>query len=110
MNRTDRLNAIVEHLRSVAPAPRTAPALAARFEVSVRIVERDIAALQQAGVPIDATPGRRGGYAVDRAMTLPPVITPAEAAAVALALARAGSTPLRAAARTALPKMMAAMT
>ena len=111
MNRTDRLYAIVEHLRSVAPAPRTAPALAARFEVSVRTVERDIAALQQAGVPIYATPGRRGGYAVDRAMTLPPVnFTPAEAAAVALALARAGSTPLRAAARTALPKMMAAMT
>ena len=111
MNRTDRLYAIVEHLRSVAPAPRTAPALAARFEVSVRTIERDIAALQQAGVPIYASPGRRGGYAVDRAMTLPPVnFTPAEAAAVALALARAGATPLRAAARTALPKMMAAMT
>ena len=111
MNRTDRLYAIVEDLRSVAPASRTAPVLAARFEVSVRTVERDIAALQQAGVPIYATPGRRGGYAVDRAMTLPPVnFTPAEAAAVALALARAGSTPLRAAARTALPKMMAAMT
>jgi len=110
VNRTDRLYAIVEELRSVAPRSRTAPLLAARFEVSVRTIERDIAALQQAGVPIYATPGRRGGYAVDRAMTLPPVnFTPAEAAAVALALAHAGATPLRAAARTALPKMLAAM-
>jgi predicted DNA-binding transcriptional regulator YafY len=111
VNRTDRLYAIVEDLRSVAPSSRTATALAARYEVSVRTIERDVAALQQAGVPIYATPGRRGGYAVDRAMTLPPVnFTPAEAAAVALALARAGATPLRAAARTALPKMLAAMT
>ena len=96
MNRTDRLYAIVEDLRSVAPSSRTATVLAARYEVSVRTIERDIAALQQAGVPIYATPGRRGGYAVDRAMTLPPVnFTPAEAAAVAVALARAGATPLR---------------
>lgn len=110
MNRTDRLYALVEELRAVAPGGRTAPALAARYEVSVRTIERDIGALQQAGVPIYATPGRRGGYAIDKSMTLPPVnFTPAEAAAVALALARTTSSPLRAAARTALPKMLAAM-
>ncbi len=110
MNRTDRLYALVEDLRAVAPSSRSAPSLASRFEVSVRTIERDISALQQAGVPIYATPGRRGGYAIDKAMTLPPVnFTAAEAAAVALALARAGTTPFQSAARTALPKMLAAM-
>jgi predicted DNA-binding transcriptional regulator YafY len=110
VNRTDRLYALVEELRAVAPSSRSAPALATRFEVSVRTIERDISALQQAGVPIYATPGRRGGYAIDKSMTLPPVnFTAAEAAAVALALARSGPTPFRSAARTALPKMLAAM-
>jgi predicted DNA-binding transcriptional regulator YafY len=110
VNRTDRLYALVEDLRAVAPSSRSAPSLATRFEVSVRTIERDISALQQAGVPIYATPGRRGGYAIDKSMTLPPVnFTAAEAAAVALALARSGTTPFRSAARTALPKMLAAM-
>jgi predicted DNA-binding transcriptional regulator YafY len=110
VNRTDRLYALVEELRAVAPSSRSAPTLATRFEVSVRTIERDISALQQAGVPIYATPGRRGGYAIDKSMTLPPVnFTAAEAAAVALALARSGPTPFRSAARTALPKMLAAM-
>lgn len=110
MNRTDRLYALVEELRAVAPRSRTAPELARRFEVSVRTVERDLSALQQAGVPIYATPGRRGGYALDASRTLPPVnFTPAEATAVAVALARPGATPLAQAARTALHKLLAAM-
>ena len=62
MNRTDRLYALVEELRAVSPRPRSARWLAARFEVSSRTVERDIAALQEAGVPIWAEPGRTGGY------------------------------------------------
>jgi predicted DNA-binding transcriptional regulator YafY len=39
----------------------TAPALAAELEVSVRTVYRDIAALQQAGVPLWTEPGPHGG-------------------------------------------------
>ena len=94
----------------MAPRSRSAPELARRFEVSVRTVERDLSALQQAGVPIYATPGRRGGYALDASRTLPPVnFTPAEATAVAVALARPGVTPLAQAARTALQKLLAAM-
>jgi biotin operon repressor len=73
VNRTDRLYALVEALRTVAPRPRTAQQLAARFEVSVRTVERDLGALLEAGVPILTRTGPGGGYALDKAHTLPPV-------------------------------------
>jgi predicted DNA-binding transcriptional regulator YafY len=110
MNRTDRLYALVEELRAVAPRPRSAHWLAARFEVSVRTVERDISALQQAGVPIYAQPGRRGGYCLDKARTLPPVnLTPGEAVAMALALDRLDGTPFQSAAATGLRKLLAVM-
>src|SRR3984885_10330396 len=110
MNRTDRLYAIVEELRAVAPRPRSARWLAGRFEVSVRTVERDISALQQSGVPIYAEPGRTGGYCLDKARTLPPVnLTPGEAVAMAVALRGLEGTPFQATAGTALRKLVAAM-
>lgn len=110
VNRTDRLYAIVEELRAVAPRTRSARWLAAHFEVSTRTIERDLSALQQTGVPIHAEPGRTGGYGLDKAMTLPPLnFTPAEAVAVAVALHGDGSTPLHRAARSALRKIVAAM-
>ncbi|MGC4805621.1 helix-turn-helix transcriptional regulator [Micromonospora sp. DT233] len=110
MNRTDRLYALVEELRAVSPRPRSARWLAGRFEVSARTIERDIGALQQAGVPIWAEPGRTGGYAVDRAHTLPPVnLTAAEAVAMAVALHRLGGSPFAAAGATALRKLLAVL-
>lgn len=110
MNRTDRLYALVEELRAVAPRPRSARWLAGRFEVSARTVERDIGALQQSGVPIYAEPGRTGGYCLDKARTLPPVnLTPGEAVAMAVALHRMAGTPFRAAASSALRKLVSAM-
>ncbi|MFG3423793.1 helix-turn-helix transcriptional regulator [Micromonospora sp. NPDC049460] len=110
MNRTDRLYALVEELRAVSPRPRSARWLAERFEVSTRTIERDIGALQESGVPIWAEPGRTGGYALDRARTLPPVnLTPAEAVALAVALHRMRGTPFGAAAGTALRKLLAVM-
>ncbi|WP_233223662.1 YafY family protein [Amycolatopsis sp. CA-128772] len=110
MNRTDRLYALVEELRAVAPRPRSARWLASRFEVSTRTVERDIGALQESGVPIYAEPGRTGGYCLDKAHTMPPVnLTAAEAVAMALALRHLDGTPFRAEGRSALRKLVAAM-
>ncbi|MFY1595361.1 helix-turn-helix transcriptional regulator [Micromonospora sp. WMMD737] len=110
MNRTDRLYALVEELRAVSPRPRSARWLAARFEVSTRTIERDIGALQESGVPIWAEPGRTGGYALDRARTLPPVnLAPVEAVAMAVALHRMRGTPFAAAAGTALRKLISVM-
>jgi predicted DNA-binding transcriptional regulator YafY len=110
VNRTDRLYALVEELRAVAPRPRTARQLADRFEVSVRTIERDLNALMEAGVPLFATPGPGGGHAIDSAHTLPPVnFTSDEAAALAIALARPGRSPLAEALRSALQKVLAAM-
>ncbi|PRX69953.1 putative DNA-binding transcriptional regulator YafY [Nonomuraea fuscirosea] len=110
VNRTDRLYALVEDLRAIAPRHRSARELAARFEVSVRTIERDITALQESGVPIYAEPGRKGGYAIDKKMSLPPLnFSPAEAVAIAVALSRAGDQPFGRQARSALRKVVAAM-
>ncbi|MGN5378513.1 transcriptional regulator [Streptomyces sp. MUSC 14] len=110
MNRTDRLYALVEELRAAAPRPRSARALARHFEVSVRTIERDLAALQQSGLPIHAEPGRTGGYVLDRERTLPPLtVTPAEATALAVALHALDGTPFAVDARSALHKVLAVM-
>jgi predicted DNA-binding transcriptional regulator YafY len=110
VNRTDRLYALVEELRAAAPQWRSASSLADHFEVSTRTIERDLSALQQAGVPIYATPGRRGGYALDLQHTLPPLnLSAAEVAAVASALAVRTSTPFTHAGRTALQKILAVL-
>ena len=109
VNRTDRLYALVEELRAVAPRPRSARQLAARYEVSTRTIERDILALQESGVPIYAETGRCGGYVLDKALTLPPLnFTAAEMVAIAVSLATAETTPFAAAMRSALRKVVAA--
>lgn len=109
MNRTDRLYAIVEELRASGPVSRTAKELAEVYELSTRTIERDILALQEAGVPITGAPGRRGGYSIDATRTLPPLnFTPAEALAIAVAL-EGDSGPFAAAGRTARNKILAAM-
>src|SRR5690242_1259362 len=110
VNRTDRLYALVEELRACAPRRRSARELALLYEVSARTIERDIGALQQAGVPIYADAGRSGGYTVDKSLTLPPLnFSPAEAVAVAVALAQVNVGPFEGAARSAVRKIVAAM-
>jgi predicted DNA-binding transcriptional regulator YafY len=110
VNRTDRLYALVEELRAVAPRPRSARWLADRFEVSSRTVERDLSALQQSGVPIWAEPGRTGGYCLDTAHTLPPLgFTADEALAITVALGTLTTSPFRGPATSALAKVVAVM-
>lgn len=110
MNRTDRLHALSEELRRAGSRGRTAQRLADWLEVSTRTIKRDVAALQEAGLPIWAAAGPGGGYVLDGRATLPPVnLTPAQAVAVAVALAGAPDAPFAADGRVALEKVLDAL-
>jgi predicted DNA-binding transcriptional regulator YafY len=110
VKRIDRLGALVEELRAVAPHPRTAGQLAARFAVSTRTIERDLIELQRSGVPIWARPGPLGGYTLDAGDALPAVeLTLTEAAALSLALGVPSPMPYAPAARSARAKLVAAL-
>lgn len=87
MRRTERLLALAEYLRGRRTGV-TAESLAARFEVTVRTMYRDLDALRAAALPIGAERGRGGGYALDRNYTLPPVNFTAREAALLVALGR----------------------
>jgi predicted DNA-binding transcriptional regulator YafY len=79
MNRIDRLTGMILLLQGQRVI--TGEAIAAHFEISVRTVYRDLAALGEAGVPIVAEPGV--GYSLVRGYHMPPVMfTEDEAAAL----------------------------
>ncbi|MGD9891174.1 MAG: helix-turn-helix transcriptional regulator [Dehalococcoidia bacterium] len=110
VNRTGRLYAIVEELRARSPRMLRAVDLAGRFGVSTRTIERDLLALHDAGVPIWTQPGPGGGYGLIAGSTLPPLnLTPAEAAAIATALAATRAMPFAEAGRSALTKLTGVM-
>lgn len=52
----------------------TADELARRLDTTSRAIRRHVAALRDAGVPIDARPGRYGGYRLGRAIIPPPLL------------------------------------
>ena len=58
----DRLYGITVYLLNHKKA--SASELARKFEVSVRTVQRDIDALCQAGIPVAAESGAKGGYSI----------------------------------------------
>lgn len=60
--KTDRLIGITMYLLNRETV--SASALAERFEVSKRTIQRDIDALNRAGIPILSTYGAEGGYAI----------------------------------------------
>jgi predicted DNA-binding transcriptional regulator YafY len=87
MRRQARLFAIVEHLRGRRTGV-TAEMLAERFGTSARTIYRDLDTLREAALPLKADRGRGGGYALDRAYSLPPVNFNAREAAVLLTVGR----------------------
>src|SRR3974390_3241091 len=76
MNRVDRLMAIVVRLQSRRVV--RAEDIAGQFEISLRTVYRDLAALGEAGIPIVAEAGV--GYSLVKGYHLPPVMLTAEEA------------------------------
>jgi predicted DNA-binding transcriptional regulator YafY len=76
MNRVDRLLALILYLQSRRVV--TAEEMARHFELSIRTIYRDLAALGEAGVPIAAEAGV--GYTLMKGYNLPPVNFSAEEA------------------------------
>lgn len=70
MNRIDRLTAIIIFLQGRKKV--TVDELSGRYNISERTVYRDLAALQEAGVPIGSEPGE--GYFIVKGYHLPPVM------------------------------------
>jgi predicted DNA-binding transcriptional regulator YafY len=65
----------------------TAPELAERLTTTTRTVRRDITRLRELGYPVDAAPGRTGGYQLGAGGALPPLLLrDDEAVAVAVGL------------------------
>jgi len=82
MNRVDRLMAIVVRLQSRRVV--RAEDIAAHFEISLRTVYRDLAALGEAGIPLIGEAGV--GYSLVKGYHLPPVMfTAEEASALSIA-------------------------
>jgi predicted DNA-binding transcriptional regulator YafY len=107
VKRAERQYALVDLLRG-ARRPWSAARLAAEFSVSARTIERDVASLQQAGVPVYADHGVFGGYSILREYSLPPLnLTASESLAVLAGLGMLESSPYRAAAQRASAKITA---
>lgn len=107
MNRTERLHALTESLRRASARGRTAQQLADEFEVTPRTIKRDLAALEEGGLPIWGRTGPGGGYGLAERSSLPPVnFTAAQALALSAAVAVATQAPFSASARAATRKVL----
>jgi predicted DNA-binding transcriptional regulator YafY len=76
VNRIDRVSAMLIQLQTKKYV--TANEMASRFEISKRTVYRDMKALEEAGVPLGAEPGK--GYFLADGYHLPPVMFTTEEA------------------------------
>ena len=107
MRRSERLHALTESLRRSGKRGRTAEQLATEFDVSVRTIKRDLAALEASGLPLWSRPGPGGGYGLLRGGALPPVtLTDAQAVSLLAAVAAAPDAPYSDLAGAAVRKIM----
>lgn len=94
MKRAERLHALSEMLRRSGSRGASAERLAREFEVSVRTIKRDLAALERSGAPLWSRPGPGGGYGLAGGATLAPVsLSPAQAVALLAAVSAAPDAP-----------------
>ena len=108
--RVERQHRLIEELRARAPRFVAGDQLGQDLGVSVRTIERDVAGLVGAGIPIQVRHGPGGGYAIDaRAKLDPLVLTPGEASAIVTALVAVGPY-ASATAQSALAKVLDALT
>jgi predicted DNA-binding transcriptional regulator YafY len=106
LRRLERLYAVAEELRRLSPHRVSAARLADKFEVSRRTMERDLAALRDAGLPMYVTTGRSGGYSVlrgEREILL--TFTPQEVTGLLMAVTAAGAAPYVGSARAAAERL-----
>ncbi|MCZ2823070.1 MULTISPECIES: helix-turn-helix transcriptional regulator [unclassified Modestobacter] len=107
LKRAERLHALSEMLRRNGARGCTAERLATEFDVSVRTVKRDLAALENSGAPIWSRPGPGGGYGWTTGGSLPPVsLSPAQAVALLAAVSAAPDAPYGDLASAAVQKIV----
>ncbi|MFE7197973.1 helix-turn-helix transcriptional regulator [Microbacterium oxydans] len=107
MKRAERLHALSEMLRRSGSRGMSAERLAREFEVSVRTVKRDLAALGRSGAPLWSRPGPGGGYGLAAGASLPPVtLSPAQAVALMAAVSASPDAPYGDLAAAAVSKII----
>ena len=106
----ERQQRILEILQTATGRPVPATELAVDLGVSPRTIERDIARLRDAHLPLEVKAGRGGGYVLmTRRDPLRIELTPGEAAALIAAMSTVGPSST-ATAQNALAKLIHALT
>ena len=107
--RVERQHRLIEELRRRRGRHATADDLAVALGVDVRTVERDIARLRDAGIPIAARRGPGGGFLLDVPPAVAPVqLSPGEIAALIASVAAVGPH-VSATAHSALTRLLEAL-
>jgi predicted DNA-binding transcriptional regulator YafY len=107
VNRLERLYAISDRLRRAAPTTIPARIFAEEFGVTRRTIERDLASLKSAGVPLFGQSGRSGGAgSIAKPQRILAALSDSEVMAVILAVDLAREAPFGAAASSAAARLL----